>query len=107
MALREVRELLLLSFLMKRLDETELLCDLNSSRNPDFPYWKYNGFNLQSLKCCRSLRMKMMKLMKSRLQLSDINMYLGFLPSCTCAVVQNNEFIVLDAFVLDFLSSLL
>jgi len=51
MALREVRELLLLSYQEKILDETDflLLYDINRSRNPDFPYWKYNPFNLESL----------------------------------------------------------
>ena len=51
MALREVRELLLLSYDEKMIDETEflLLYNINRSRNPDFPYWKYNQFNLDSL----------------------------------------------------------
>ena len=50
-ALRDVRDLLLLSFCEEYIDETEffLLYNLNLSSNPDFPYWTYEPFELQSL----------------------------------------------------------
>lgn len=50
-ALREVREMLLLSLCEGLIDEIEfqLLYDLNVSTNPDFPYWNYEPFFLSSM----------------------------------------------------------
>ena len=50
-ALRDVREMLLLSFCEGYIDETEfiLLYNPNLSSNPDFPYWTYQPFELQRL----------------------------------------------------------
>jgi len=49
--LRDVRECLLLSFEQNLLSSEEfiLLYDLNTSKNPDFPYWQYERFELDSL----------------------------------------------------------
>jgi len=51
MALPDPREMLLFSFYEGIIDEIEfsLLFDINKSRNPDFPYWKYNEFDLENL----------------------------------------------------------
>ena len=51
MALREVREQILLAYNENILDDIEflLLYDLNKSQNPDFPYWSYNQFDLDTL----------------------------------------------------------
>ena len=48
-SLREVRECLLLAHAQNVLDDEEfvLLYDMNSSKNPDFPYWNYEKFNLE------------------------------------------------------------
>ena len=48
-ALREVREMLLYSLCDNIIDEIEFLYELNTSRNPDFPYWQYGIFNLDQL----------------------------------------------------------
>ena len=50
-ALRDARELLLLLFCENHIDDVEfmLLYDINASRNPDFPYWQYQPFQLDSL----------------------------------------------------------
>ena len=49
--LREVREDLLYSHLNGTLDDEEfaLLYDINSSKNPDLPYWAYRPFNLDEM----------------------------------------------------------
>jgi len=48
---REARELLLLAHSENFLDDEEflLLYDINSSKNPDFPYWQYDTFDLENL----------------------------------------------------------
>ena len=45
---RKVRDTLLLSHCDRIIDNTEfaLLYDFNFSRNPDFPYWHYDLFDL-------------------------------------------------------------
>ena len=50
-SLRETREALLLAHDQGIVDDEEfvLLFDLNKSKNPDYPYWKYNGFDLDSM----------------------------------------------------------
>ena len=49
--LREVRNALLLSHSQNLIDDEEfvLLYNLNSSKNPDFPYWNYQVFDLENL----------------------------------------------------------
>ena len=49
--LRKIRECLLLSHAANIIDDEEfvLLYDVNKSRNPDYPYWSYEKFNLDSL----------------------------------------------------------
>ena len=49
--LREVRDCLLMSYDQNLLDDEEfvLLYDLNSSKNPDFPYWQYGPFELDNM----------------------------------------------------------
>ena len=49
--LRDTRDCLLLSLDKKMIDDEEfiLLNDLNSSKNPDFPYWQYYPFDLDCL----------------------------------------------------------
>ena len=49
--LREVRECLLLGYDLNLLNDEEfmLFYDLNSSKNPDFPYWRYERFDLEEL----------------------------------------------------------
>ena len=49
--LRETRDCLLLSFDEGIIDDEEFifLHDLNSSKNPDFPYWQYDPFDLDCL----------------------------------------------------------
>lgn len=48
---RKVRDVLLLAYCTGIIDDTEfcLLYDCNSSRNPDFPYWQYDRFDLDRL----------------------------------------------------------
>ena len=48
---REAREALLFVYQDGSIDDTEfaLLYDLNSSENPEFPYWKYGRFDLDSM----------------------------------------------------------
>ena len=48
---RKVRELLLTSFEDGDISENEflLLCDVNRSKNPDFPYQNYEHFDLERL----------------------------------------------------------
>lgn len=50
-SLRDTRDCLLLSLDEKMIDDEEfiLLNDLNSSKNPDFPYWQYYPFDLDFL----------------------------------------------------------
>lgn len=49
--LRQIRELLLLNYGFGNLSDEEfvLLYDENTSRNPDFPYWEYERFDLDEL----------------------------------------------------------
>lgn len=49
--LREIRNCLLLFHDQKLIDDEEfiLLYDLNRSKNPDFPYWRYDRFDLDRL----------------------------------------------------------
>ena len=49
--LRDTRDCLLLSLDKKMIDDEEfiLLNGLNSSKNPDFPYWQYYPFDLDCL----------------------------------------------------------
>ena len=30
-------------------EEVLLLCDVNKSKNPNYPYWNYNTFDLDSM----------------------------------------------------------
>ena len=48
---REAREMLLIAHDIGLIDDHEfaLLYDVNKSRNPDFPYWEYNQFNLDNV----------------------------------------------------------
>ena len=48
---REVREMLLYAHASNMIDDTEfvLLYDVNSSKNPDLPYWNYPKFDLDNL----------------------------------------------------------
>ena len=48
---KENRDSLLLAHSEDLIDDEEfaLLYDLNTSKNPDYPYWKYEPFNLESL----------------------------------------------------------
>ena len=50
-AFREAREMLLHSLCQGFIDDTEflLLYNLNTSHNPDFPYWHYEPFQLDNL----------------------------------------------------------
>ena len=47
----ETREALLLAHSQHLIDDVEfgLLYDLNTSKNPALPYWKYEAFNLDGL----------------------------------------------------------
>ena len=49
--LRSVRECLLFGFEENLLNDEEfiLLYDMNASKNPDFPYWQYDPFDLDDL----------------------------------------------------------
>ena len=49
--LRETTEELLLAHHIGITDDVEflLLFDLNKSKNPDYPYWSYDAFDLDSL----------------------------------------------------------
>ena len=49
--LRSVRECLLFGFEENLLNDEEfiLLYDMNTSKNPDFPYWQYDPFDLDDL----------------------------------------------------------
>ena len=49
--LRNIRECLLLSHAFNLIDDEEfvILYDLNSSKNPDFLYWAYDRFDLDTL----------------------------------------------------------
>ena len=49
--LREVRTALLLAHHENFIEDEELLLlyDLNRSKNPDFPYWRYPAFDLDRL----------------------------------------------------------
>ena len=48
---RDTRNVLLESYSENIMDDTEfsLLYDLNTSHNPDFPYWNYSQFDLESI----------------------------------------------------------
>ena len=48
---RDTRNLLLESYSEKVIDDTEffLLYDMNTSENPDFPYWNYDQFDLENI----------------------------------------------------------
>ena len=48
---RDTRNVLLESYSENIIDDTEfsLLYDLNTSHNPDFPYWNYGQFDLESI----------------------------------------------------------
>ncbi|XP_066914769.1 uncharacterized protein [Clytia hemisphaerica] len=50
-ALRDVRNALVLSYAFDMIDDFEFaaLYDINRSKNPDFPYWIYEGFDLDKL----------------------------------------------------------
>ena len=50
-SLREVREAILLAHQNKMINDEEfaLLYDLNSSKNPDIPYWTYQPFDLDTM----------------------------------------------------------
>jgi len=49
-SLRQTREALLLSHAIEVIDEDEflLLYDVNKSKNPGYPYWNYDAFDLDS-----------------------------------------------------------
>jgi len=49
--LRDIREALLFAHTSNLIDDAEfaLLFDVNRSKNPDIPYWKYHKFDLDSL----------------------------------------------------------
>ena len=49
--LRQVREALLVSHSLNLINDEEfmLLYDINSTKNPDFPYWKYEKFDLENM----------------------------------------------------------
>ncbi|XP_066913329.1 uncharacterized protein [Clytia hemisphaerica] len=51
MSLRDVREQILFAHNNGVIDDEEFIAlfDLNRSRNPDFPYWKYDPFDLDKL----------------------------------------------------------
>lgn len=48
---RKTRELILLNYIEGILSDEEfvLLYDVNTSKNPDFPYWNYDRFDLENL----------------------------------------------------------
>ena len=48
---RDTRNLLLESYTENVIDNTEffLLYDMNTSENPDFPYWNYDQFDLENI----------------------------------------------------------
>ena len=50
-SLRQTRETLLLSHAIEVIDEEEflLLYDVNKSKNPSYPYWNYDAFDLDSM----------------------------------------------------------
>ena len=50
-SLRQTREALLLSHAIEVIDEEEflLLYDVNKSKNPSYPYWNYDAFDLDSM----------------------------------------------------------
>ena len=50
-SLRETGDSLLLAHSDDLIDDEEfaLLYDLNTSKNPDYPYWKYKPFDLDSV----------------------------------------------------------
>ena len=50
-SLREVRASLLMAHANNMIDDEEFvfLYDLNRSKNPDFPYWNYDNFDLDKL----------------------------------------------------------
>ena len=49
--LRHVREMLLIACDLCCIDKVEfaILYDLNKSKNPESPYWQYDGFDLESM----------------------------------------------------------
>ena len=49
--LREIREALLLGHRNNIINDEEfvLLYNINKSKNPDFPYWRYDMFDLDRL----------------------------------------------------------
>ena len=51
MSSRDARDALLLAYCMDIIDNVEfsLLYDVNTSKNPDLPYWKYTNFDLDSI----------------------------------------------------------
>ena len=48
---RQIREILLLSYDDNLIDDEEfvLLYDSSKSKNPDFPYWNYQSFDLDHM----------------------------------------------------------
>ena len=49
--LRQVRNALLISHSQNLINDEEfmLLYNINKSKNPDLPYWKYDNFDLENL----------------------------------------------------------
>ena len=83
--LREEREALLMAHFENAIDDEEflLLYDINKSKNPDFPYWNYERFNLDFLnedECVANFRFKKNDIydMKDLLQIpDDVHCYNG------------------------------
>ena len=47
MSFRDARDALLLAYCMDIIDDVEFsLYDVNTSKNPDLPYWQYTNFDL-------------------------------------------------------------
>ena len=48
---RHVREILLLAYDLRYIDEVEfaILYDLNKTKSPENPYWQYDKFDLESM----------------------------------------------------------
>ena len=51
MSFRETRDALLVAYNSNLISDEEfvLLYDINKSKNPDFPFWKYDNFDLESM----------------------------------------------------------
>ena len=59
--LRHVREMLLLAYYLRYIDEVEfvILYDLNKTKRLEIPYWQYCNFDLESMnddECSTELR---------------------------------------------------